>query len=97
LPPEKWLKATANPFPADNDKWLADSLDDLRNKDVEYKRLATEDAREKWENAARANLVHQRALEQQRQDPLESEEASGRLTAEQSLTSGLLANRDSRK
>src|SRR6266404_9665653 len=65
---------TAQPFP-DNDKWLADSVNELRQKDQEYKRLTTEQARGEWEQTARANLQRTREQSEQRQSRTTLEQA----------------------
>src|SRR6266404_3939526 len=57
---------TAQPFP-DNDKWLADSVNELRQKDQEYKRLTTEQARGEWEQLARTNLMRSREQAEERE------------------------------
>jgi hypothetical protein len=68
------VELQANAFPSNsNDEWLEKSVKELRDRDQEYAKLRSDQAREEWEGLTRANLIRQRQSEQVRAD----EQAAG--------------------
>jgi hypothetical protein len=57
-------------FSESNEKWLADSVNEIRQKDADYARLNSEQSREQWEKVARANLLRQKQHAEERQDAI---------------------------
>lgn len=74
-------------FPSNsNDEALQASVNELKERDVEYKRLASDEARKEWEGTARANLIRNQELTAQREDRIALDQAQEQAVSDQRVT-----------